>query len=116
MFCKNCGEYNDDNANFCAKCGASLKEKPADAFTGNVGSSFLDTLPDWLLALGAFFFPIIAIILYFVERSRSVHGADVLKKWAIIGIIVEVVIFVATFIFSIVLTIGISSGAYVALF
>lgn len=29
MFCRECGQKNLDKANFCSKCGVSLKETPA---------------------------------------------------------------------------------------
>ena len=34
MFCKNCGQQVDDNANVCPNCGTPLKDRPAAPISG----------------------------------------------------------------------------------
>ena len=42
MICENCGTYMPDDAKFCSKCGADLKEKPSAMFCTNCGSQLAD--------------------------------------------------------------------------
>lgn len=88
MFCRNCGQEINDNADVCLKCGsivnkdAVLKQaqKNETNDSGSAGWSFL-----------GFFFPLIAFILFLVWRKDKPKNARAVGIGALISVILSVV-------------------------
>ena len=83
MFCKNCGQEIDDNADVCVHCGVA---------TGKNGSSLksLDN-PSHLPGVAGCCFPIVGIILYFVWKNDKPLSAKLVIKWTLAGIAINVI-------------------------
>ncbi len=83
MNCKNCGqEITDDNVKYCPSCGNDLKSNPvAEKSEKSFG---------WIVF--GFFFPIIGFILYLVFRREYPVKAKSVKKGALVGLVVEVIV------------------------
>lgn len=93
MFCKNCGQEIDDNADVCIHCGVA---------TGNSGVSknALDN-PSHLAGVASCCFPIVGLILYFMWKDEKPQSASLVCKWMIGGIVAWVVFYVLFFALSI---------------
>ncbi len=84
MYCKTCGKEVNDNAEICPHCGCRLKGvsvREEDAKSVGFG------------VLG-FFFPLIGLILYLVWKDQYPLRAKSTGKGALIGVIVEVAIYI----------------------
>lgn len=94
MFCKNCGQEIDDNADVCIHCGVA---------TGKKGSS-VNTLdnPSHLAGIASCCFPIVGIILYFIWKDEKPQSANLVCKWMIGGIITWIVFYVLAFLIGII--------------
>lgn len=108
MFCNNCGKEIDDNSAICPNCGIPVKSgnsadlgvKPADA-------------PSTGFAVLGFFFPLIGLILYLVWKANYPLKAKSCGKGALIGVIVEVVLYVIYFIIALAVIGSASYGALI---
>lgn len=80
-YCPRCGNLCDPNAVICVKCGMSFGPMPQQ----NV-----DDTPSTLLKVVCFFVPIVALVLYLVEKDKKPISAKEYGKWGIIGIAVNV--------------------------
>lgn len=80
-YCPRCGNLCDPNAVICVKCGMSFRQMPQH----NV-----DDTPSTGLKVLCFFFPVVALILYLVEKDKKPISAKEYGKWGIIGIAVNV--------------------------
>lgn len=89
MFCKNCGQEIDDNADVCVHCGVATDKRG-----GNRNS--LDN-PSHLAGIASCCFPIVGIILYFMWKDEKPQSASLVCKWMIGGIIAWVVFYVLFF-------------------
>ena len=85
MFCSKCGKEIDDEAVVCVHCGCAVNSKPA---TG-VGDA-----PDTGYAILGFFFPIVGLILYLVNKDTYPLKAKSAGKGALISVIIGVVLYV----------------------
>lgn len=82
MFCKNCGKEIDDKAVVCPHCGCAVH---------NVKD---DDAPSTGFGVLGFFFPLIGLILYLVWHSDRPLRAKSVGKGALIGVIVEVALYI----------------------
>ena len=97
-FCPRCGNQCDPNAVICVKCGMSFGPMPQQ----NV-----DDKPSTLLKVACFFVPIVALVLYLVEKDKKPISAKEYGKWGIIGIAVSIGLSIISSIFTMI--IGLSS-------
>lgn len=81
MFCKNCGQEINDNADICIHCGVA---------TGNNGSA-LDN-PSHLPGVAGCCFPIVGIILYFIWKDKKPLSAKLVIKWTLAGVAINVIL------------------------
>lgn len=80
-FCPRCGNQCDPNAVICVKCGMSFGPMP---------QQIVDDNPSTALKILCFFFPIVALILYIVEKDKKPRSAKEYGKWGLIGLAVNV--------------------------
>lgn len=80
-YCPRCGNLCDPNAVICVKCGMSF---------GAVPQQNVDDNPSTGLKVLCFFFPIVALILYLVEKDKKPVSAKEYGKWGLIGLAVNV--------------------------
>ena len=99
MYCQNCGRELNDNADVCLNCGKFVKENnqattPTKSVsdTGSVGWGFL-----------GFFFPMLGLILYLIWKDTAPLNAKMSGKGALIGVIFQVVLIIAYFVFLLIL-------------
>lgn len=92
MFCKNCGQEIDDNADVCIHCGVA---------TGNNTFIGVDN-PSHLAGVASCCFPIVGIILYFMWKDEKPQSARLICKWMIGGIVAWVAFYILTFALSVV--------------
>lgn len=84
MFCKNCGQEIDDNADICIHCGVA---------TGKNGSSLnSEDNPSHLPGVAGCCFPIVGIILYFVWKDKKPLSAKLVIKWTLAGIAINIIL------------------------
>lgn len=89
MFCKNCGQEIDDNADVCVHCGVA---------TGKKGSvSTLDN-PSHIAGVASCCFPIVGLILYFMWKDEKPQSASLVCKWMIGGVVAYVVFYILMFV------------------
>lgn len=89
MFCQNCGKEINDQAVICVGCGNQVK--PVIQSSAAAPSPVLD-VPSGGLNVLSFFFPLIGLILYLVWLEKTPIKAKKIGKWALIGVILNVVI------------------------
>lgn len=87
MYCPNCGNKVNENADVCLKCGTLLKGKE------NVT---LDK-PSIGLNIISFLWPLIGFILYLTMKRDTPVKAKKCGKWALIGVVTVILIFVIVF-------------------
>lgn len=92
MFCRKCGQEIHDEAVICPHCGCSTGYNPNvnNSNTNGIYNNDDSTSTGWMV-LGIFF-PVIALILYFVWKNEKPLRASSLIKGAIIGFIVSIVL------------------------
>jgi len=83
MFCTNCGQEIDDNADICIHCGV------ATAKSGSPLNS-LDN-PSHIPGVAGCCFPIVGIILYFVWKDKKPLSAKLVIKWTLTGLAINVI-------------------------
>lgn len=100
-FCTNCGVRPLNSTNYCQSCGAQTTAaqemctkcgKRLNVIGRAAGSN--DT-PSGLLNLAVCCFPIIGLILYFLWKDEKPKTANSVCKWAIIGFILGIVLYIA---------------------
>jgi hypothetical protein len=89
MFCKNCGQEIDDNADVCIHCGVA---------TGKSNSSIGVDNPSHLAGVASCCFPVVGIILYFMWKDEKPQSSSLICKWMIGGIVAWVVFYILTFV------------------
>ena len=108
MYCQNCGKEVNDNADVCLNCGKLVRNdfqtttQPISTVkdTGSVGWAFL-----------GFFFPLIGLLLYLLWKNTAPLNARMAGKGAIIGVILEIALMLAT-VFIMIMASILVSGAY----
>lgn len=80
-YCQNCGNQCDPLAVVCPKCGVPFQ---------NANIPAADDHPSTILKIVCFFFPIVGLILYLVNKDNKPVSAKAYGKMAIIGVIVEI--------------------------
>lgn len=88
MYCINCGNKLDKWAMYCPKCGV---------YTDNYIKSMRDK-PSFILEFFSFFFPLFGFIIYWALHNNKPNRARLCGKFALFGLIVNILIFVITFI------------------
>ena len=84
MFCKNCGQEIDDNADICIHCGVA---------TGKNGSPLnSEDNPSHLPGIAGCCFPIVGIILYFIWKDKKPLSAKLVIKWTLAGIAINIIL------------------------
>ncbi len=83
MFCKNCGQEIDNNADMCIHCGIA---------TGKNSSSLnrIDE-PSHLPGIAGCCFPLVGIILYFMWKDEKPKSANLVIKWTLAGIAMGII-------------------------
>lgn len=121
MYCRNCGKQLDDGVVYCPYCGSKQKDEPksspyaprqASPYTpsgsanGNTGSPYTpdqsasaqkNDSKSFGFALLGFFFPLIGLILFLCWKGSYPLRAKSCGKGALIGFIVEIVLWIALF-------------------
>lgn len=115
MICPKCGNNVDENMRFCGVCGTDVKAFEHQAqpqqngyyeqnqqYNPNYSNQNYPNYnqyqtppqkvdkPETLLNVLSFFFPIVGIILYFIERDSKPLRAKAALKWSLISIGVSV--------------------------
>ena len=86
-YCSHCGTPVEDNAVVCLKCGCAVDDKAA-----NANAVAKDDAPSAGFAVLGFFFPLVGLILYLVQRETHPQQAKSAGKGALIGFIVSFVL------------------------
>lgn len=89
MFCKNCGKEIDDKAAICPNCGVPTEQSAVTPAGTNPSDA-----PSTGFAVLSFFFPLVGLILWLVWKNEYPLKAKSCGKGALIGVIVEVAIYV----------------------
>jgi len=90
MYCTSCGKDLHDDAVICPACGVPTKNfKNQNMQVSNASAS--DDSMGCLLGGVYFLFPIVGLILYFVWKDTKPRSAKFAGKWALIGVIVNIV-------------------------
>ncbi len=90
-YCPRCGNFCDPKAVICVKCGMSFGPMP-QAGGEDVASTGLKVL--------CVLFPIVALILYIVEKDKKPNAAKEYGKFGIIGIAISVGFYILSSILS----------------
>ena len=93
MYCPRCGSQIPDGAQFCNMCGAPVNSNNAPYYSprSEDNGSF-----GW--AVLGFFIPIVGLILYLVWKNELPLRARSCGKGALIGVIVQAVGFLLSFV------------------
>ncbi|MDR3598668.1 zinc ribbon domain-containing protein [Clostridium sp.] len=97
MFCKNCGQEIDDNADVCIHCGVATEKRSA--------SKKLDN-PSHLAGAVSCCFPVVGLVLYFLWKDEKPNSASLICKWMIGGIVAWVIFYVLFFVLGIIGSMG----------
>ena len=102
MFCKNCGQEIDNNADVCIHCGVA---------TGNRDSTFSKKdEPSHLPGIAGCCFPLVGIILYFLWKDEKPKSASLVIKWTLAGLALGVIGFILYVLFIVLL--GVAASNY----
>lgn len=98
MFCKNCGQQVDDNAEFCPNCGAKVKEAPAEnvpTYTNQNQPTQTNKTNGFAIAgfILAFFGGILGLIFSIIGLVKARNEGSP-KGLAIAGIIISIIAFI----------------------
>lgn len=85
MYCSNCGNKLNDNDDVCLKCGVMVNKG-----TNNK----VEDKPLVILNILSFLYPLVGLILYLSMKKSTPNRAKKCGKYALIGTIVSVVIFI----------------------
>ena len=83
MICFNCGHQNNDNSNFCIKCGTKLNNQ-ANNNGFDVGDGFA-----W--GVLGFFFPLIGLVLFLIWRKTKPKKAKAVGIGSLVTVILVIV-------------------------
>ena len=86
MYCSNCGNKLNDNEDVCLKCGVMVKK-------GTTNNNVEDK-PLVILNILSFLYPVVGLILYLSMKKNTPNRAKKCGKYALIGTMVLVVIFI----------------------
>jgi len=78
MFCKNCGQEIDNNADVCIHCGVATDKSESHFNKMDV--------PSHLPGIAGCCFPLVGIILYFLWKDEKPKSAGLVIKWTLAGI------------------------------
>ena len=98
-YCKNCGNFVDENAYACSQCGAIQSNTPATVDNGGFGWGLLGCC-----------IPVVGLILYLVWKDSKPKTAKAAGKGALISVIVGVVFYIVYFVLLVAL--GVSMGGF----
>lgn len=74
MFCPNCGFQNNDNSQYCIKCGTKIYTTPGMGSNTNMGQNTQFGLQKNVAALLCYVFGWISgLVFYFVEKDRFIR-------------------------------------------
>lgn len=104
-YCPRCGNLCDPNAVICVKCRMSF---------GSIPQQNVDDKPSTGLKVVCFFFPIVALVLYLVEKDKKPISAKEYGKWGIIGVAVNIGLSVLSSILTAILGVANMGNAYYA--
>lgn len=88
MYCSNCGNKLNGNEDVCLKCGVMVKKGTT---SNNIN---VEDKPLVILNILSFINPVVGLILYLSMKKSTPNRAKKCGKYAIIGTIVSVVIFI----------------------
>lgn len=88
MYCSNCGNKLNGNEDVCLKCGVMVKKGTT---SNNIN---VEDKPLVILNILSFINPVVGLILYLSLKSSTPNRAKKCGKYAIIGTIVSVIIFI----------------------
>ncbi len=91
-YCPRCGNWCDPNAVICVKCGLSFGQIPQPKAADDTASTGLKVL--------CVLFPIVALILYLIEKDKKPNAAKEYGKFGLIGLAVNVGLSIITSILS----------------
>ncbi|MBQ7308204.1 MAG: zinc-ribbon domain-containing protein [Clostridia bacterium] len=102
MYCNSCGKKISEHSTRCEYCGAPIdyaqKESDEEILKPQKELSYTipykkvaPDMPILVLNVLAFFFPIIGIIVFLLERKTFPQRSKSLIKWTILGIIVQII-------------------------
>ncbi len=103
-FCPRCGNQCDPNAVICVKCGMAFGPMPQQV---------VDDTPSTGLKVVCFFFPIVALILYLVEKDKKPRSAKEYGKWGIIGLAVNIGLSIISSVFTMLIGFANVGNSYV---
>lgn len=103
-FCPRCGNQCDPNAVICVKCGMSFGPMP---------QQFVDDTPSTGLKVLCFFIPVLALILYLVEKDKKPRSAKEYGKWGLIGLAVNIGLSIISTIFTMIIGFANMGNSYV---
>ena len=86
-YCNSCGTSTKAEQELCVKCGSRLKTSKGSS------TSYQDN-PSGLINFAVCCFPILGFILYFVWKNEKPKSASSVCKWAIIGFILGIVLYI----------------------
>lgn len=100
-YCPRCGNQCDPKAVICVKCGMAFENF----------NPVVDDNPSTGLKVLCFFFPIVGLILYLVNKDKKPLSAKEYGKWGIIGFAVNIGFSLISSILSFIVGIGSSFGS-----
>lgn len=102
MFCKNCGQQIDDNADACIHCGVAT-DKNNSPFNKK-------DEPSHLPGIAGCCFPIVGIILYFMWKDEKPKSASLVIKWTLAGLALGIIAIILYVLF--IILIGVVASKY----
>ena len=94
MFCSNCVNQLDPNAEVCLKCGVMINKAKTNSKVDK---------PSTGLNIVSFLWPFVGLILYLVMKDQTPIKAKKCGKWALIGVGVSVAIAIIYFIIAVII-------------
>ncbi len=95
-FCRNCGEKVNESQNFCTSCGSSLKVYEENEYQNYYSEHNVVEDKAGCFTIGiAFLIPLVGLVLYLVWAQSRPQSAKSIGFAAIIGFIVDIIIWSA---------------------
>ncbi len=101
-YCPRCGNQCDPKAVICVKCGLGFENF----------NPVVDDNPSAGLKVLCFFFPIVGLILYLVNKDKKPLSAKAYGKWGLIGFIVNTVFSFVGSIISSIISLSFADNSY----
>lgn len=95
MYCKNCGQEIDDNADYCIHCGSAVRKDTVSSGSGSGSNSI--AIVGFVFA---FIIPLVGLICSILGLKKSHECGGKGKGLAIAGIVISAVTMVFNFIIS----------------